>query len=96
LKRAKSIDDLKLDRNAFFEGPRDFNRVVNDVTIWAKSQSRIPAPSAILAYYAWLNGDHAAAVDALDNAIVVSPTPEETELIQKFRDLLTAQSAPRP
>jgi hypothetical protein len=96
LKRAKSAEDLKLDRNAFFEDPRDFARAVNDITIWAKTQSNVPAPNAILAYYAWLNGDQATAIDAIDAALKSATVPEEAETIQKFRELLTAQPAPQP
>lgn len=96
LKRAKSLDDLKLDRNVFFEDLRDFTRAVNDINIWAKSQQDVPAPSIILAYYSWLNGDQATAIDAIDAAIKCTQAPEEAEIYQKFRDLLTAQAIPQP
>ena len=96
LKRAASADDLRIDRNLFFEDAREFTRAVNDITIWAKSQPNSPAANVMLAYYSWLNGDHATAVDALDTAINVVAIPEEGELFQKFRDLITAQPAPQP
>lgn len=96
LKRAKSADDLKLDLTVFFEDPRDFTRAVNDITIWAKSQPNAPAANVMFAYYSWLNGDQATAIDAVDAAIKGASVPEEAELYQKFRDLLTAQSAPQP
>lgn len=96
LKRAKSADDLKLDHSAFFEDPRSFTRAVNDITIWAKSQPNVSAPNVMLAYYSWLSGDHATAIDALDTAIKGATVPEDAELFQKFRDLLTAQPAARP
>lgn len=96
LKRAKSLDDLKLDRNVFFEDPREFTRALNDINIWAKSQQDVPAPSMILAYYSWLNGDHATTLDAVDAAMKCTSSPEDAELFQRFRDLLTAQPASQP
>lgn len=96
IKRAKSLDDLKLDRNVFFEDPREFTRALNNINIWAKSQQDAPAPSIVLAYYSWLNGDHATALDAVDAAMKCTSSPEDAELFQRFRDLLTAPAASQP
>lgn len=96
IRRAKTIDDLMIDKNAFYKTPREFDRALNDVNIWAKSYPDTPGPSMMLAFFALFNGDRAMTLSSIDAAIKNAKTPEETAACQLFRDLLTSAATTPP
>ncbi len=88
--RARTLDDMRLDVNAFYPNRRDFERTLNAVNIWAKSLGDRPAPNMILAYYSWLNGDRSTSLAAVEVSIQHPGSPDEESVCKKFRDLLMA------
>ncbi len=96
LKRAKTLDDLRIDKNAFFKNPQEFEQTLNKINLWAKSVPENASPSMMLAFFSWLNGDRATTLGAIDSAIQHSIYPEEVAIFQKFRDLVTATTTTTP
>lgn len=93
ISRAKTLDDLRLDVNAFYPNHRDFERTLNAVNIWAKSLADRPGPNMILAYFSWLNGDRSTSLAAVEVGIQHPGSPDEGLVCQKFRDLMMAAPA---
>jgi hypothetical protein len=93
IRRAKNLDDLKIDKASFFPDPRDFERTLNDINIWAKTFPDSTGANMILAYFSWLNGDRTTMLSSVDAAIQHVSAPEEEAMCRKLRDLLAASEA---
>ncbi len=69
LKRTTSLDQLSLKREDFYPSKPEFDRLVSDLNLSARSAGASPRVSLLLAFYQWLDGDLGGAISSLDTAI---------------------------
>lgn len=74
IKKAETLDDLKIDWKGLYTSRQEFGKVVESVNLMAKSSSNSQAANLLLAYYAWLNGDANTAIAAARAAELSGPT----------------------
>lgn len=103
LERSEALSDLKIDRfiERMYQGKSleekrlAFRRTVESVNLDVKSQRGAQRLNLLLAYFAWLNGDHATAISAAtiaENAMGKRYRP----VVATFRQRLSSERAQPP
>lgn len=88
LRRAQSVDELKIDKAAFFPDERRFERTLSIMNVVANQSPDQPAGYALMAYYSFLHGDVGATRAALNKARELSATPSGQEPLDRFKALI--------
>ena len=100
LRRAKTGDDLKVEKTKFYPDPVQFDRTVNVLNVVANQSSDVAGTALLVAFYEWVDGDLAAAQanisKAMPDAAASSLTNKDrSEGIMKFARIIEeARSAP--
>jgi hypothetical protein len=96
LRRAKKLDDMRIDKTKFYADDRTFQLILDEINILAKRNPDAAGASLYLAYYSWLNGDTATAISSIDVAIKHIGDSKSIEYIQKFRTMLLSEKPAAP
>jgi len=89
VKRAETIDDLGFDNQIerLFESQREFERALDSLTVFARTDPSARAVHLLLAYYSWLAGDIDTAIASTEEAEAVLGEDYEP-IVRRFRELL--------
>ncbi len=93
LRRSETVDHLQVDKSAFFTDERRFERTLSVMNAVANQAPDQPAGFALVAFYAYGNGDLIAARSALTKARELSKDTTTLEILDKFKRLIETPKA---